>query len=583
MAKVEEIIFNLGSSHLSACKFQKREGKLQLETFDFTDLSDGNVGEDSWISEVETALQDLSRSTGLKGEANFILPGNMVLSKTLRVPKVELEKQRKIVAFELAQKMPFPLENLIWDFLVIDDDGIEQEILSFAIKPEVVEKLILAIYRCGIIPKLFTPGPALDYHSLQNIEPAEQSEDSLCINFGAKTTNLTFLSKSGYLLRSLSFGGNQLTESIASAFGINSSKAEELKLKDSSGELVLNESDPSFNTLQVANENFLNKYMQEISRSIVTYKRLKKGKLPTQLIITGRTIKGKGLIENLSQSQQLPISYFDPSSQINVSESIDRTVLSMIPFIGSEILGLAKLITSEEKQQILNLMPVGKAKQLESKKRLPWLVVLSIVLSLMPLPWYLNLLNKENALLRNLREVNEEIDISNKSLNESREKNKDLYLIQKLNLKASSRIKELHSLGKQAFILQDFVNQLQTLFDPSLNHNAWIDDLQFISKNTTSNNSINREIFSQSEVLIVNITGRYLVKLTDSKSKLSDDERKLALLEKNGLRQEELTGAFTKIKRIKKILRKVFSIEGKGDLYNRQFTHFEIELELDLK
>ena len=85
------------------------------------------------------------------------------------------------------------------------------------------------------------------------------------------------------------------------------------------------------------------------------------------------------------------------------------------------------------------------------------------------------------------------------------------------------------------------------------------------------------------EVLIVNITGRYLVKLTDSKSKLSDDERKLALLEKNGLRQEELTGAFTKIKRIKKILRKVFSIEGKGDLYNRQFTHFEIELELDLK
>ena len=186
-------------------------------------------------------------------------------------------------------------------------------------------------------------------------------------------------------------------------------------------------------------------------------------------------------------------------------------------------------------------------------------------------------------MLRNLREVNEEIDISNKSLNESREKNKDLYLIQKLNQKASSRIKELHSLGKQAFILQDFVNQLQTLFDPSLNHNAWIDDLQFISKNTTSNNSINREIFNQSEVLIVNITGRYLVKLTDSKSKLSDDERKLALLEKNGLRQEELTSAFTKIKRIKKILRKVFSIEGKGDLYNRQFTHFEIELELDLK
>lgn len=583
MAKVEEIIFNLGSSHLSSCKFQKKENKLYLESFDFKDLSEGSVSEDSWISEIETALYDLSRSTGLKGEANFILPGNMVLSKTLRVPKVELEKQRKVVAFELSQKMPFPLENLIWDFLVIDDDGIEQEILSFAIKPEVVEKLIKAIYRCGIIPKLFTPGPALDYHSLQDTDSIDKSEDSLCINFGAKTTNLTFLSKSGYLLRSLSFGGNQLTESIASAFGINYTRAEELKLKDSSGELVLNEGDPSFATFQVANENFLNKYMQEISRSIVTYKRLKKGKLPAQLIITGRTIKSKGLVESLGQSQQLPISYFDSYSQLDVSKNIDKNIISTLPFIGSEIIGLAKELTNLKEQKILNLMPIGKAKQLESKKKLPWFVVLSIVVSLMPLPWYLNLLNNKDLIIKQLEEVNKEIVISNKELDDSIAKNKDLYLIQKLNQKASARVKEFHFLSKQAFILQDFINQLQSLFDPSLNYNAWIDDLHFVSKNTTINNSKYNHDTNHIEVITVKITGRYLVKLSAPKSKVSEDERKLALLEQNGQMQEELTNSFSKINRINKINRKIFSIEGKGDLYNRQFTHFEIELELNLK
>jgi type IV pilus assembly protein PilM len=583
MAKVEEIIYNLGSSHLSACKFLKREGKLYLESFDFKDLSEASVSEDSWISEIETILHDLSRSTGLKGEANFILPGNMVLSKTLRVPKVELEKQRKVVAFELSQKMPFPLENLIWDFLVIDDDGIEQEILSFAIKPEVVEKVIKAIYRCGIIPKLFTPGPALDYHSLQDTDSIDKTEDSLCINFGAKTTNLTFLSKSGYLLRSLSFGGNQLTESIASAFGINYPRAEELKLKDSIGELALNEADPSFATFQVANENFLNKYMQEISRSIVTYKRLKKGKLPAQLIITGRTIKAKGLVESLGQSQQLPINYFDPYSQIDISESIDKNILSTLPFIGSEVIGLAKELINLKDQQLLNLMPLGKAKQLESKKRLPWLVVLSIVLSFMPLPWYLNLLNNEDLLVKQLADISKDIVISSKELDETTTKNKDLYLTQKLNQKASARIRELHSLSKQAFILQDFINQLQSLFDPSLNHNAWIDDLQFLSKNTTINNSKYKQNTNNIDVITVKITGRYLVKLTAPKLKMSEDERKLALLEKNGQRQENITNAFSTIKRINKINKKIFSIEGKGDLYNRQFTHFEIELELNLK
>ena len=89
-----------------------------------------------------------------------------------------MDKQKKVVAFELSQKMPFPLENLLWDFMVIDDDGIEQEILSFAIKPEVVEKLIQVIFRCGIIPKLFTPGSALDYQAIQETVGNEQLEDS---------------------------------------------------------------------------------------------------------------------------------------------------------------------------------------------------------------------------------------------------------------------------------------------------------------------------------------------------------------------------------------------------------------------
>ena len=143
--------------------------------------------------------------------------------------------------------------------LVIDDDGIEQEILSFAIKPEVVEKLIQVIFRCGIIPKLFTPGSALYYHAIHGVDTNEQLEDSLFINFGGRTTNLTFISSSGFLLRSLSFGGSQLTEALASAFWITYSKAEDLKLKDSTGEKAFNEEDPSFTTLQGTNENFLNK------------------------------------------------------------------------------------------------------------------------------------------------------------------------------------------------------------------------------------------------------------------------------------------------------------------------------------
>ena len=65
---------------------------------------------------------------------------------------MESEKQDKIVSFELTQKMPFPLEDLVWDYQVIDDDGIEQEIMAFAVKKANSEQLLEIFIKNGLIP-----------------------------------------------------------------------------------------------------------------------------------------------------------------------------------------------------------------------------------------------------------------------------------------------------------------------------------------------------------------------------------------------------------------------------------------------
>jgi hypothetical protein len=104
--------------------------------------------------------------------------------------------------------------------------------------------------------------------------------------------------------------------------------------------------------------------------------------------------------------------------------------------------------------------------------------------------------------------------------------------------------------------------------------------MQFVPNNVLP---ITQEIESgQIGTQNINLTGRYLVKANTKKSSSSTDERKLLLIEESGRMQEELTQAITGIKQVVKINKKVFSIEGKGDLYKRQFTHFEFELVLDL-
>ena len=579
MGKSFEIIFNLGSSHVSAAKLNTKANKLELENFKFTDLPSSNVGEDAWYEGVGQAFENITSTGGFKGEASIILPGSIILSKTLRVPKVEIEKQRKVVSFELSQKMPFPLETLIWDFLVIDDDGIEQEILTFAIKPDVIDQLTSLTFKNGVIPKRFTPSPSLDYFAHFSAE-ASSNEDLLFLNFGAKSTNLTFINSSGYLLRSLNFGGSQLTESIASNFGTNYSKAEDIK-KNIPEEVVSQApQDKPTSDLLSLQENFHNKYMQEISRSVVTYKRLKKGRTPDQLIITGRTILSKKLLQNLSQSQALPIKYFDPYQWLSVNNDLGTEEKGLLPFVSSETIGLATQLINPAKSTVLNLLPNTKIRQLDNKKKLPWLFCASFILGLTPLPWLINLYGTEMYLSKELDSLSSLATETKAELEETKSANKNLDLLTEVCASASKHINTREKLSPHVYSVQKFLNSLQAVIDPKVSENTWIDSMQFIPNNVLP---ITQEIESgQIGTQNINLTGRYLVKANIKKSSSSSDDRKLLLIEESGRMQEELTQAITGIKQVVKINKKVFSIEGKGDLYKRQFTHFEFELVLDL-
>ena len=478
--------------------------------------------------------------------------------------------------------MPFPLESLLWDFLVIDDDGIEQEILSFAIKPELIEKLTQSIFGSGVVPLKLTPGPALDYCSLKGKLEAEET-NSLLINFGAKSTNLTFFSSSGFLLRSFTQGGGNLTEAIASSFGVNHPKAEELKLNFSSASQAKDSNDNATTTLQAVHENFLNKSMQEISRSVVTYKRLKKGKAPSQLIITGRATKSADLVQSLAQSQTQPIKYFDPFKQINISDEIEDEDRAILPYVCSEILGLANILLLEPKATVLNLMPKAKLRALENKKRLPWFLCSALIISLIPLPWYLNLSTTDDYLSsETIKLKRQTLELSNK-LKFSQKENSDLVLLKSINQIAAKHVTQLDSLSKRAFSLQGLLNKLQLQFDPKINQNAWIDRFEFISPDRNPVGTNLRNFKSRSSHTLARITGRYLVKPDEQLNDMEEDNRRLALIEESGRIQETLTKAIASIDQVLKVSKKTFSIEGKGDLYNRQFTHFEFELELDLE
>ena len=65
--------------------------------------------------------------------------------------------------------------------------------------------------------------------------------------------------------------------------------------------------------------------------------------------------------------------------------------------------------------------------------------------------------------------------------------------------------------------------------------------------------------------------------------KTDESEKRDALIELDRQKKENLTAYFENIPHIEKIIKKSFSIEGKGDLFNRNFSHFEYDILLNLK
>jgi type IV pilus assembly protein PilM len=578
VSEKKEILINCGISHVSASIFTFDGKKITLQQTALQNLNYDYSNDQHWLGAVISGLEKLCKKLNLKGDARFIFPGSLLLNKTLRVPHVEEEKQKKIVAFELSQKMPFPLSELIWDYQVIDDDGVEQEILAFAVKPEVAESFCEKVVEIGLSPVQITPAPVLDYNALISSGIGIEEEETLVVNIGAKSTNLLFINPTGFLIRSIAVGGNTLTQNISDNLGILFERAEEVKKSYFTGQVAFSPEDPSVQVLQKCSQQFLTRATQEITRSIVTYKRLKKGKTPTRIFLSGRGALLNNLPEYLSQSQGLNIDYFDPLQSVLISNQIDEQTRSLLPFIIGEPIGLASSLfgieKSKEFKSPLNLLPASKITNLNFKKKVPILLFSAALLSCFPLIGFTFKSTAITKLEKELLNIKKESRTLEAKISENEFlKNKHVFTenINRLILKRNNIfVSKTHS----CWLIQDFLNQLQS----SLNHpevkDAWFDEVRFEDQTTSTNSRspIQKSISTKKRVTLI---GRYLVRTSQVFDENQNNEKRNHLIELNSKKQEALTQYLESLPFIEKINTKTFSIEGEGDLFTRYFTHFK--------
>jgi type IV pilus assembly protein PilM len=417
----KNLIVNLAASHVSISAFRTDGAKLILEQFYTEDLTPA-LGDEEWINAATSAVARLASNKNIKGTATIIVPSFLLLQKALKVAQVESTRQDQIIAFEAQNNIPYPLNEVVWDSQIMSTDGVEAEVLLFALRTDQAGRIANAIALTGIRPQVIQAAPILDVQAQQFVSGGiAEDEEVLFINVGARTTGLSFISAKGTSIQAANLGGNLLTQGISDNTGQPVINAESLKVGFFTHVIQLPETDPQFAILEANKQSFNRRLSQDINRRLISIKRL--GRRPTKIVITGRSSQVPGLSQQLSEALALPVEEFNPLGVISLSSEINAEYVMQHIHQLSEVVGEASRLLSPTALGV-NLIPPTIAGQISFDSQKIKFVVAALLLAIAPVPILLTLnagvdYNKEQT--KTLKKKSDELINYQKTIKQTRE------------------------------------------------------------------------------------------------------------------------------------------------------------------
>ena len=382
---------DIGAGHVACGVFTVgASGRLVLQQFALEPHSSDPSHEGRWAVEIAQSLGAVAARRKLSGGAAIAVPGHLALTKFIKTPSVAKEKRGKIVAFEAAENIPYPLEDVVWDHVVVADDGFDLEVMLAAVKFDAMQSLCGAADAAGFPVERATPASLALYRAFRYNYP-QVLESVIVVNIGARTTNLLFLEGDRFYVRTLALAGNTVTQAIAEELRIDFASAETLKIQVLSGKSDLPPTSPSRAAVQRAASAFVAKLQVEITRSAVNHRRQSGGGAPVAVYLTG----GGSLIEELPASLgerlKLPVERYESLRNVDLSADARAASAESLAPVLADLVGLATRLVKKDEAEA-SLLPPALTAALAFRKQQPWYIAAAalVVVALIPPIVYLH-------------------------------------------------------------------------------------------------------------------------------------------------------------------------------------------------
>lgn len=407
------LALDIGASSIKLGEFVTlKAGGLELVNFGVEPLMIDPQAEDDRIPQIIATIKTLMQERGIKpGPVLLSVSGQAVFSRFVKLPPVDKEKVYQIIQYEAQQNVPFPIQEVVWDYQLIGRGEGELDVLLAAIKADIIVQLTDAVEQAGLQTDVVDVAPMALYNAVR-FNYSDNAECTLVVDIGARSTDLIFMEEGRVFIRSVPVAGNAITQQIMREFGLGFEDAEDMKRAHAfvafGGAYEEPKSEVADKVSKIV-RNVMTRMHAEIDRSIKFYRSQQNGRAPSLILLAGGTSVIPYTDTFLKEKLKVEVDYLNPFINVPVAAAINAEDIGQHAHELPQLVGLA-LRKAHACPIEINLLPPRVVKEKAFRRKQPLLVAAAFALVLVLVVWGLYFIKMSSMAAEQLARVRSNVE-----------------------------------------------------------------------------------------------------------------------------------------------------------------------------